>query len=928
MKIDPPTRFFPSDEVGLNALWKDEPGSDGRGVRIALVDEGIDLLHPAERFARDVNGNVIPKLAAIIPTTRFDGDSEWVQTYSVDAPSGTFEAAGARWNVSKPGSYRFGVLQWTFDPAVNGYDTYAKDERFAVRINAGVLWDPPSGRVWVDTAGKHDFTAIHPLRDYSAAHDVAWFGKIDATGDNRVPFALKIDSQRQAIYVDLAQGEHGGFVDGVLAGNTLSGGLFNGAAPMAQIIDVRHEWTTVAPYVRVFSDPRVDAINCSCGLVETDPIESFRRKVIERLIETYQKPLLCFCAARGAIGVSDYQSAREMQLNHNAPPPYREILNGGGWGGDDDGIANMIYAPSSSLTTQSRYMPYDFPRAGGNNGHSNDVDWRAPAGYTMSANPSPTIPFGTGIVADLIGLARRHHVRYDAFRMANAVFTGSRVLTGFPGSEQINGLIDARNAWRQLQAMNRVDDPSFPTLTRFEVFDAGGRQINGFFEVIAYPKGDVTRSIRIARRGGYAAGRRYRLTVRRGDTGESPTFIPTQAMVTFGRDASVPVEFRVRPTPGDHLEFLQLVDDVSGTVMQHIPLNVIVPNPLNQSAPGVQTFSTAIPPRRWDHRTFVFPNDPLAVFAQIQVPDAGGENTVLYPQFADAGIFPKLVATAPGPAIDPLHHVGAVKEWQALLAPAGGLWWLVWDNRGRAEYENVHASPAPTVPIQAKVTFTEYKVQAVPRAPGVSAASIDFINVLAPLKGRIEFLAGSTTSRQLQTGDDGIARLDVPLPPHAEAVRVKLSGEGGDAAQARAYFVVCDAHRVCKNGANAVFRDGIASLAVSSVPLCCDRDPKTGNGDLRSWSPASETLSLVIVGGRGGTSRFLANTETIQLLTDASEKTFASRAHAEEWTLPMPSLSLGQSLLWALRLAPIDATKGGDGYLTEIHPIPVGTPPM
>src|SRR5438132_717804 len=52
-ELHPEGPYFPTEESGLAALRKLYPKADGRGTRIAIVDSGIDLLHPAFQEAMD-----------------------------------------------------------------------------------------------------------------------------------------------------------------------------------------------------------------------------------------------------------------------------------------------------------------------------------------------------------------------------------------------------------------------------------------------------------------------------------------------------------------------------------------------------------------------------------------------------------------------------------------------------------------------------------------------------------------------------------------------------------------------------------------------------------------------------------------------------------------------------------------------------------
>jgi len=103
---------FATDEIGLAALWKRHPEADGRGVQIAISDEGFDLLHRALQEAKDVAGRIVPKVADLGTLTSPEEDSGWVQFGEpIRTKDRSFEAAGRTWTVPKDGSCRFGIFK-------------------------------------------------------------------------------------------------------------------------------------------------------------------------------------------------------------------------------------------------------------------------------------------------------------------------------------------------------------------------------------------------------------------------------------------------------------------------------------------------------------------------------------------------------------------------------------------------------------------------------------------------------------------------------------------------------------------------------------------------------------------------------------------------------------------------------------------------
>jgi len=952
-KNTPEGPFFPVDEIGLTTLWRQFPDADGRGIRVGLVDFGLDLLHPAMRYAKDAEGRIVPKLAGIVTTTRPDQDNEWVETYPISiSADGNFKAAGTRWRAPPGQSYRFGILRWWSN---NPDNMQAQDKQYAVQLAVGVLWNTTKDVVRVDTDGDHNFTNNVALHDYRVVQKIAWFGKLDAKGDNRIGFAIHIDHDRKAVFIDIAGGEHGAFVGGTLAANRLSGGIFDGAAPMAQIVDVRTSLPSMTSFVAAFADPRIDVINCSCRVGSMLPAEAFQRIVLERLLRVFPKPLICVCAVYGAISVDDYQSSEQLRRNRRSPGPYREAMNtdgpwsSSGWisswtssGSSTGGIENWLLGPSASLTTQSRYMPNTYPRSdnrqgldfGGNGLDPHGFDRifapPAPAGYMIGSNNSPTTPVVSGVVADLIDLARHNYIRYDAVRMSNALFTGSRIVAGFPDQQQENGLVNAAGAWRQLAAMSHVDDPANPVLTHFDVFASSGQPIDGYFQSLTHSGASITRSLWIVRRGGYTEPRLYRLAIHADGTGRPSTFTPTQKVIAFQRDRPVHVTFRIDPKPGEHLAYLQLIDAASATVMQAIPLHVIVPETLRSEA-GVAVFRTEIAPRRTDSRYFAFPGDVQAIHVHVRKPFGGSTGEAIDPAIEDVsvaeslGIWMRLRWSIPqfSLPIDAADHVGPLSDLEALLAPSKGPINLYWENRGRPEYETPYEPPAPTVPEVAIATFETYRV--ITQRDG---DLLQFTNVLAPLDGRIEFYFSTQyLRRDINSDRHGFAKLNLLPPTDATELHVMVRTPSFSNKALDAYLLKC-IRNACASMAQSRFVHGVANLVLSSS-LCSNYDMDIDlscatSAERRYLISSKESVVLVVLGRKqlGGLAAYTVVEDVVRPVPKDSEPSFTWRQNGETWNVAILDLPSNKPLYWALRLAPLQADSAKGGYLTQLTPVP------
>ncbi len=747
-------------------------------------------------MAKDRNGRTVPKVADVISVTTPEEDAGWVQFGDpIQTTNGAFEAAGRTWTAPSEGSFRFGVFSrelhlGTWDP--NRNDPHVKK----LTLSVGVLWDQQSNRVWVDTDGDSSFSNQQALGDYAETNDIDCFGHTEGEDDNRIPFAIKIDRERHAAYLSIADSPHGAMVEGALAANNKTGGLFIGAAPGAQVIDAREPASSkrLSLMLTAFARADVDIINNSgrLGVPEDDGREDFERHVVERAVRVYDKPIACYCGAANALHVLDYQSPEMLRRNRQLPPPYDNAINGGVWF-TEDGVVNTVLAPSTSLVTESRYIPDALLWEDGRL-HTNDTLVRspAPAGYQIGANPSPTIPVVSGILADLISESKRMHVRFNAARLTQAVLTGAHLVPGFPVSKQGFGLIDADGAWNQLTKMAAADDPRNPSLTTFTVERLQGsvrKKVNGFQADLQEEKGSMPGELWITRLGGYAGGRTYTLRLR----GNDGTYSLLDQQMTFVRDRPARVRFSAKVTAGLHVAFLQFIDAKSGVVMQEVPLSIRAPHIPEIIATGVEKYQMTIPPVRSDVRYVQLGEETQAARFVMRIPYDGPPFISMraIPGFRYGVVNGRFTNSSVigGEPIDALHHVGPMQEFESLVANSKpGIQEVRWENRGRPEYATPYDPPAPEIPITGTVSVTKYGVTL---ATG-DGCTIRVINRLADIDGKVELYDAKVVSSQL-TGEGRHAVLNTQrtLPAHLAQWRVAVSYTSFGSRVADAFLLNC-----------------------------------------------------------------------------------------------------------------------------------------
>jgi hypothetical protein len=656
-----------------------------------------------------------------------------------------------------------------------------------IALSAGVLWDENGRRAWVDTDGDGSFQNQRALKDYGETHDTDWFGRIEEEDDNRIPFGVKIDRSRHAAFLSIASGGHGAYVAGPLAGNRLTGGLFDGAAPSAQLIDVRSR-PRVPAFLTALARKDVDVVNWAGGWAQPfrdNGEEDFQRRLMERAIALYNKPMACTCGMANALNVQDYQTPEMLRRNKRLVPPYFEGLITFPYF-TRDGFQNTILVPSTSLVTDSRYTPDMFVWENGQryNISGDFVNPPAPAGYMVGANPSPTIPVMSGILADIISEARRQHIRYDASRLTQAVRIGARRLENFSTSEQMFAVVDAGGAWDQFAKMSAGDDPANPQLTSFTVArleDGKLSPVYGFHADVPKPGGDLSGEVWITRRGGYAGARQYALLM----VGDDGTYRLLDENVTLVRDRATRIRLTAKLTPGMHVAFLQLKDAQADVVMYEVPLTVRVPDLPEMVAPWVEKYQATIPPRRFGYQYLRFDGETQAARYTTHMPFPG--NHGLFDLLPDN---PRINNEEPtGTPIDPAHHVGAMQNIEMIASNTQAETKVIFRmNRAGAEYEGPTSKPAPDVPLTVTLQVEKFAVG----FERGSQRSVWATNKQAAIEGKVEFYDAKLSSTDSTgSGPHAMATLTRNLPAKLSQWRISVTPTSRSNAAADAFLMDC-----------------------------------------------------------------------------------------------------------------------------------------
>lgn len=594
--------FMPTNETGAVAFKKAHPTWDGRGVTIGVLDSGVDLDNPAIQTTSTGERKIVDWVTATDPLV--DGDPTWrAMLTTADGPS--FDAFGESWT-APAGTFKVSRFteSITTDSELGGDVNRDGDttDRF------GVLYDPVSHDIRVDSDQNHDFTDNPVMRPYKEKFDVGHFGTDDpATAvRDQIPFVVEFREDvdltpagqpgqtADFVNIGIVEDAHGSHVTGIAAGNQLFGGTMNGAAPGAKVVSSRAcNWgggcTTIAlsdGMVDLVANRGVDVVNMSIGaLPALNDGNNARALLYNRLIADFGVELF-ISAGNDGPGVntqgdpavaSDVVSSGASVSRDTWAANYgaavtarRNMFNFSSRGPrEDGGFKPDITAPGSAISTTPMWQPgVPVPEAG----------YDLPPGYAMFNGTSMASPQSAGAAALLLSAAADQGIPVTPANLRRAIYTAADYNTTVPAYAQGNGQFDVTGAWNLMRRPEALQSytVSAPVCTEISQFLATPDSGPGIYNRCAAGQGgqaagqvrsyDVT----ITRTAGLPGNRLHRLRW----VGNDGTFSSARSVrLPLGQAVTVPV--RARPSLGAHGALLQ-VDDPATRLLDHAIMNTVV----------------------------------------------------------------------------------------------------------------------------------------------------------------------------------------------------------------------------------------------------------------------------------------------------------------------------------------------------------------
>jgi len=576
--------YLPTGDTKAAQFALANPQWDGRGTKVAILDSGVDLEHPALQTTSIGTPKIIDWYNANATNS---GDGTWVST--TGRFSGVFTAAGQTWTApASGGPYAVGQFRETAQDLSAGELGGNVNRDGDTTDTFGVLQDRITKQVWVDLDQDRDFTDQTPMIDFKVNRDFQFFGTDNpATAvAERVPFVVVTD---RSIYnpdsdagsfvnLGMAGAQHGSHVAGIAAGHSLFGGAMAGAAPGAEVIAVKVCLTTASctstgliDGVLYAAHAGADVVNISIGGLPTlNDGNNARAELYNRTIDEFNMQIFISSGNSGAgantvgdpsvatnsISVGSFITEGTWLANYGSDTLNANWMHPFSSRGprEDGGFKPSIVAPGSAVSSTPRWQ----------NGGPLAGTFALPPGYSMLNGTSMAAPQATGAAALLVSAykATNGGARPTAAQLRNAITTGATFQTQLEAYEQGAGLMNVTRAWSELRKTAQPKASSITTSVPVSTVDSGQLLV-------------ANTGVGIHDREGIVAGARYtrtytltRTTGRPGNINHDVWFLGDNGTFSTARNSvrlplNQPVELVVNVRPGDsriHSAIMQIDD--------------------------------------------------------------------------------------------------------------------------------------------------------------------------------------------------------------------------------------------------------------------------------------------------------------------------------------------------------------------------------
>ena len=583
--------YVPTRDIGAPQFVKAHPNFDGRGVTIGILERPGDITHPTLQTARNLDGEVTDKIAAVIdlpdpfPAAPPEiGEPKLADiglvTFSstVIAGARSFEEKGKQYVAPAPGKYHVGEVKLL--------------ELTAGARQAGVLWDAQRGLVWIDTNLNFSFKDEKPLRDFNESRDTTYVSS-EPHGGAPIALFVLINKERQKVRVcdSSAPHRHSTGVASVAAGAGFLGGQATGVAPGARIVYAaglgNSKGMLIEQLYVLARDPRVDVITAEAGYdISSADDESVFSIAVDRIVERFHKLVLWSAGNfRGTSIQQQWGSANSLRGlsvgGYNSLSTRRAFdLEGTAEDRQDSVSETSVSGPAAIGTLKPDFIApnwsvYSAP-CSDQERRTELVEFQLPPCYLVGRGTSFSAPMAAGAVALLISAAKQMHVPYDDESIRWALTMSARLIPGYGINRQGSGLLRVEEAWKLLQANSRK--PAVTLLFASSLESPFSKYLKipghgvGLYERTGWkPGASGVRTIKVFRRGGTAEPLRCNVLL----LGNDGTFrVPESVDIPLEKVIKIPVQITIS-RPSIHDAILRLVDASTGLPVGQTALTIM-----------------------------------------------------------------------------------------------------------------------------------------------------------------------------------------------------------------------------------------------------------------------------------------------------------------------------------------------------------------
>lgn len=603
--------YLPTADIGSVQFKANHPEWDGRGTTIGILDSGVDLDNPALQTTSTGERKIVDWVTATDPI--LDGDRTW-RAMLTDAVGPTFTYLGRTYTLPA-GSFKIS----RFSESITVADQYGGDVNRDgdTSDTFGVLYDPATHNIWVDSDNDGNFTNNPVMRPYNERYDVGHFGVDNPATAVReqVPFVVEYRTgvdlsptgqpgTADFVNIGIIEDEHGSHVAGIAAANDLFGNPnYDGQAPGAKIVSSRAcTWgggCTAAALtdgmVDLVVNRHVDVVNMSIGgLPALNDGNNARAVLYNRLINDFGVQMFISAGNSGSgvntigdpsvasdvVSVAASISKQTWLSNYGSVVTDRlDVMPFSSRGPrEDGGFKPNIMAPGAAVSTIQMWLP-GAPVA--------EAGYALPPGTAMLQGTSMASPEAAGAAALLVGAARSKGLGVTPAQLRQAIYSSANYQEDIPAYAQGNGLFHVPGAWQLLKTNldTRSYTSSAPVCTPLSGFLATPNVGEGIYNRCASTSGGQkpgetkAYAVTVTRTSGPARGVRHVVSW----IGNDGTFSSVRNVV-LPLNTPVTLTVLAKPAAGAHGALLQLDDPDTAGVDFRVLNTVIASNDV--AAPG------------------------------------------------------------------------------------------------------------------------------------------------------------------------------------------------------------------------------------------------------------------------------------------------------------------------------------------------------